>query len=34
VSAENGVMLDIIMLAIGIGAFALLILYGTASEKL
>jgi len=31
---ENGAMLDIIMLAIGLGFFALLVLYGIASEKL
>jgi hypothetical protein len=31
---EDGVMLDILMLAIGIGAFALLALYGLASERL
>jgi hypothetical protein len=31
---ENGAMLDILMLAIGLVSFALLILYGIASEKL
>jgi hypothetical protein len=31
---ENGAMLDIIMLAIGLGFFAFLVLYGIASEKL
>jgi hypothetical protein len=31
---ENGTMPDIIMLAVGLGSFALLILYGIASEKL
>jgi hypothetical protein len=31
---ENGSMLDVIMLAVGLGFFALLVLYGIASEKL
>lgn len=31
---ENGAMLDILMLVIGLGFFALLVLYGIASEKL
>ncbi len=31
---ENGAMLDILMLAIGLVAFALLILYGIAGERL
>jgi hypothetical protein len=32
--AENGAMPDIIMLAVGLGFFALLVLYGIASERL
>ena len=31
---ENGAMLDILMLAIGLGCFALLDLYGAAGERL
>jgi hypothetical protein len=31
---EDGSMLDILMLAIGLGVFALLALYGIASERL
>jgi len=31
---ENGAVLDIFMLAIGVGFFALLVLYGLASERL
>jgi hypothetical protein len=31
---ENGAMLDILMQAIGLGCFALLALYGIASERL
>ena len=31
---ENGSMSDVILLAIGLGFFALLVLYGIASEKL
>jgi hypothetical protein len=31
---ENGTMLDILMLTIGLGFFALLILYGIAAERL
>lgn len=31
---ENGAMLDILMLAIGLGFFVLLVLYGLASERL
>jgi len=31
---ENGAMLDILMLAIGLGFFALLVLYGLAGERL
>jgi hypothetical protein len=31
---ENGAMLDILMLAIGLGFFALLTLYGIAGERL
>jgi hypothetical protein len=31
---ENGAMLDILMLAIGLGFFALLALYRIASERL
>jgi hypothetical protein len=31
---ENGAMLDIIMLAVGLGCFALLALYGIAGERL
>jgi hypothetical protein len=31
---EGGSMLDILMLAIGLGFFVLLIVYGIASEKL
>jgi hypothetical protein len=31
---ENGTMLDILMLAIGLGCFALLALYGIAGERL
>jgi hypothetical protein len=31
---ENGAMLDILMLAIGLGGFALLALYGLAGERL
>ena len=31
---ENGAMLDILMLGIGLGFFALLALYGIASERL
>jgi hypothetical protein len=34
VSMENCTMLDILMLAIGLGFFALLALYGIASERL
>jgi len=33
-STENGAMSDIIMLATGLGCFALLILYGIAGERL
>jgi len=31
---EDGAMLDILMLAIGLGFFALLALYGIAGERL
>jgi hypothetical protein len=31
---EDGSMLDILMLAIGLGVFVLLALYGIASERL
>jgi hypothetical protein len=31
---ENSAMLDILMLAIGLGCFALLALYGSAGERL
>jgi hypothetical protein len=31
---EDGSMLDILMLAIGLGVFTLLALYGIASERL
>jgi len=34
VPTENGTMLDILMLATGLGFFALLALYGFASERL
>jgi len=30
---ENGTMLDILMLAIGLGCFALLALYGNVGER-
>jgi len=32
--SENGAMLDILMLAIGLGCFALFALYGIAGERL